>query len=54
MYYIFFVLFQGTDRTYVDKLNMKFDDNYHYEKSNHAGATSFTIKHYAGPVSVNC
>ena len=41
---------QGTDMSFVDKLNMKFDRDPNYVKSKQTDGT-FTIAHYAGRVT---
>ena len=44
-------ILQGSDISFVEKLNMKFDHDPHYAKSPHAKSGTFTIAHYAGKVS---
>ena len=44
--------FQGSDQSFVDKLNAKFDHDPHYTKSAHANSGTFTIHHYAGKVNI--
>lgn len=43
--------FQGTDQSYVDKLNANFGKNPYYGKSPRSNNPVFSISHYAGKVS---
>jgi hypothetical protein len=49
--YMFHIRLQGTDQSFVDKLNIHFGGNSYFGKSPHAKSCKFTISHYAGKVS---
>lgn len=42
---------RGSDKSFVEKLTMKFDHDPHFIKSTHAKSSKFTIAHYAGHVT---
>lgn len=44
------ILFQGTDESLVEKLNIHFGGNSYYGKSAQSKSRKFTINHYAGKV----
>ena len=48
---IFFLGVQGSDQSFVDKLNMKFDRDPNFIKSRQTNDGTFTIAHYAGRVT---
>lgn len=46
--------FQGTDLSFVEKLNVHLARNPHYEKTSRSNSVKFVINHYAGKVGIFC